>query len=532
MKAGGHWQSNKSRQKDDKAVEHSYIKEDIFMKTKNALISSSLGVVNTSIRLIVSLAMRRVFLLYFSAEYLGMYFLFDSIFGMLIALDCGISSTLFFKIYKPIEENNILSIRSVFALIKLIYSLRALLVAFIGFLIYFFLPLLVKDNALPLLYIKKCYFIYLVCNAANYFVIFYQFFLEAVQKRYYVTLIEIPLFLIEVVFQFLSIIFFHSYEVYLLVTVGTNVIINLGCSILVYVKYPYLRGRKTIQIEDRKDIGKLFKMAFHTFSNTISHYIDTFLISIFEGITNTGLYSNYKTINNSINTFIYQITSSIKDPLRSIVASEDKEKIKISISNLSFLMFWIGGFCCICLSGLSNKFIALWLDESYLLPIPAVVMTALVLYLSVQNFFLVDTYYSTYSYLGDRKSPLLEISTNLFISLILGKFWGITGIMTGTLCYYIVQTYLRTKKLCASFLDLCFLRKILQRLLFYFLIIFVFSFSIACINSAHCFTNKFLDFILFTVCTVVLPNIVFYIFFRKTAEFSYFISVFQSILRK
>lgn len=502
------------------------------MKTKNAILSSAFGIVDVLIRLIISLFMRNIFLSSFGTEYLGIYFLFDSIFGMLVALDCGISSSLFLKIYKPLEEHDESSIRSVFQLVKVVYTLRGILVAVVGLVIFFFLPGFIKDNTLPLSYIQKCYIMYLICNSTNYLVIFYQFFLESVQQRFLVNLVGIPVYIVQIVLQLVAIKINHSYPFYLTVTAGASIFINFGCMIITYLRFPYLRGKKIIKTEDKKDIFKLVKMAFHTLSAVISHYIDTFLISIFAGLSTTGLYGNYKTLNNSINNFINQITASTKDPLRSIVSINDKEKAKESIKNLTFLMFWIGGFCCICLAGLSNKFITMWLGREYLLPVMTVVTTCYVLYLSVQNFFLVDSYYTSYCYLDDKKSPIIEIITNLVISIILGKVLGITGIMVGTICYYTVQTFLRTRRLCKFFLDKEFFKSIIMKVIFYGLIVAIMSLCFGYLSNIYFIKNKLLDFTVTVVLIVIVVNLIFLLIFRKTNEYKYFYSVLKKIIHR
>ncbi|MBC6719253.1 hypothetical protein, partial [Treponema sp. Marseille-Q4130] len=92
------------------------------MRTKNAIISSSFGILNVLLKMFVAFFVRKILLQHFSAEYLGIYYIFNSIFGILIALDCGISSSVFFKIYKPIENADEKGTASVFSLVRLIYT--------------------------------------------------------------------------------------------------------------------------------------------------------------------------------------------------------------------------------------------------------------------------------------------------------------------------------------------------------------------------------------------------------------------------
>lgn len=493
------------------------------MRARNSIISSVFGIVNVSIRLIVSLVMRKVFLNYFGAEYLGIYFIFDSIFGVLIALDCGVSSSVFLKIYKPLEDGDYESITSVFNLVKLVYTIRGLLVCFVGAIIYFFLPNIIQETTLDFSFIKKCYIIYALCNSFNYLVIFYQFFLESVQKRYLVSLIELPLYFIEILLQLLGIIILKNYLFYLLITSSTAVILNIVCMVVTYKKYPYLRKSHTIKQEDKKGFIPLLGMAFHSLSSVISKYTDTFLISVFSGVVQTGLYGNYKTLNTTVLNFVNQITSSTKDPFRSIIASEDNEKIQMHLGNLNFLMYWIGSFSCVGLASLSSRFINLWLGKEFVLSIDVVITTSIALFLSIQSFFIVDAYYTTYSFQKDKKSPIIEIIVNIIFSCILGKEFGITGIMIGTVLYYIVQIFLRSYRLYNILNIMTYYKSFLLKIFSYFLSNLLITLTITITFSKVSFSkNKIIDFLISLILILIVPNLFNFFVYQKTSEFLYF----------
>lgn len=501
------------------------------MRTKNAIISSFFGILNVMLKMFAAFFMRKLFLQHFSAEYLGLYYIFNSIFGILVALDCGISSSVFFKIYKPIESGDKNGTASIFALVRLVYTIRGFAVFIVGTCIYFFLPFFVKPSTLNYEYIKKCYIIYMLCNSANYLVIFYQFFLETIQKRYIVSIVDLIIYVFGIIAK-LFFIFRNKYIPYLMVDVSSGIIINFVCWFITYKKYPYLRGKLKIKAEDKKGFVTMVGMAFHSLSTVIATYTDIFLISIFSGIYQTGLYGNYKTLNNTVQTFVNQITSSTKDSMRSLIATGEKRRITEHLYNLTFLMFWIGGVCCVCLSSLSSKIVSLWLGDEYLMSPFVIITTVIALYMSFQNFFIVDSYYATECFLKDKKSPIIEIFVNLILSIILGKIYGISGVMVGTIGYYTVQTILRTFKLFINKLEKEENKLFIKKLIKYSITAIVCSILGYFVSLYSILPIKIMDFLLDAIIVFIGVNLIFLLFYHKENEFIFFRNLVLDFIKK
>ena len=440
---------------------------DVSTRKRNSVFSSIFGLLNNIIHIFFAFYLRKQFVNYFSAEYLGLYSFFDSIFGMLIALDCGVSSSVFFQIYEPIAKNDKEHVVSLFNHIRIIYSLRAILVLIIGFVISFYLPNLLIGTDLELSYIFKCYYIYMIFNSTNYFFVFYSFYLEALQKRFVISIIQIFMYFVEITAKLLAIFVFRSFILYLIFSVAFILLTNVICAFYVYGKEPYLLKKSKINSEDKKNIKKLFGMALHSLSSAASRYTDTFLITSLSGLINTGLFTNYKTISSNVTTLLNQITSSIKDPFRNYIICEDKSKVESMLYNLNYLIFVLAGVCTSCIICLSNDFITIWLGKEFLLSDLTVLFTTLTFLLSFMNYFIIDAYYITQSYYRDKKSPIIELLVNLVISFVLGIKYGILGIMVGTVIYYFVQTILRLRRLYKCFFDKS-CKFMLLRLAFFF----------------------------------------------------------------
>ena len=490
-------------------------------RKKNSIINSAFGLLNNIIHIFFAFYLRKKFVEIFSPEYLGLYSFFDSIFGMLIALDCGVSSSIFFQIYEPIAKKDRRHIVSIFNLIKIIYTLRSILVLLIGFIISFYLKSLLKGTDLSFHYIIKCYNIYMIFNSANYFFVFYSFYLEALQKRFVTSIIQIVTYVLEVTTKILSIFIFKSFILYLICSVIFILITNITCMVYVYKKEPYLLKKSKIEQGDLKNIKKLFGMALHSLSAVISRYTDTFLISSLTGLVNTGIFTNYKTINTNVTALLNQITSSIKDPFRNYIICENRNKVETMLNDLNYMIFILASVCASCIFCLSNDFIVLWLGDSFLLSQKTVLFMTLTFEMSFMNYFIIDCYYLTQSYYKDKKSPLIELSVNFIVSLLLGLKYGILGIMIGTVLYYFVQTILLTKRLYKYFFNKSCL-KILLKQLFFFLISIGVALLLNFIYRCIFIHITVLNFLLKIIFTVVLSVMLIVLLTMRIPEFIYF----------
>lgn len=501
------------------------------MRKKNAILGTLFGILYQIVAIILTFAVRTIFIQNLSADYLGVNALFSDIFGILIALDCGISSSVFIRIYKPLADGETERVKSVFALIRLVYRIRALAVFVVGFAIYFFLPVLAKKTVIPLEYIQALYVVYLILCSLNYTVIFYTFFLDTVQKRYISVCIQMVVQIVQSVTSIVCLIVFKSFTIYMVINLLSEIAKSLVCRQYGMTKYPYLKGRLKIQDEDKKDFKSLIGMAFHSMSNVIVRYTDSLLITSFVGLSMNGIYSNYKMIVDKINSLINQMTMSIKDPMRNLMAEGDKEKVKGMVDRLSFLYFWICGFCSVSLICLLNPFITLCWGEEYVIGIVPIVLTVITMYLPILNYTINDAYYYSECYLNDKKTPILEIIINLSISFIFGRKIGLTGIILGTVVCYVFQTIRRASRLYSKYFKISVMGYVGHWLEYNVVILgstVVTYYLIQAVKLNHLFGQ----FVLQVIICVLIPNVLFFLLYFHTKRFEYFKEMLLVLMRK
>lgn len=423
------------------------------MKKRAALLGSIFGIFNIFISMICSIVVRKLFVVYLGTEYLGLSAVFSSILGVLVILDGGVAGSMFYRIYKPLADNDNERISAVFHLTKIVYLARSVLVFLVGFAAMAFLPRLCRGSTFEMQYIYKIYMLQLVLSSASYFYIFYSFFVEAIQKRHIVALVTLAIYCVTVAAQIVCLIKYKSFVIYTLLHLLQPLTVYFVCRRISFSEYPMLRKKVKLSKGDFRDLPQMFKMVIHSLGTVVATYTDSFLITTFVGLNTLGLYDNYKVILGKVRAFLDQFTASIKDPMRLLMAEGDKEKAYGMLRNLNFFMNCTGGICSILFCAMISPFVQLWLGESYLMSSAVVATSGYTLFLSFLNYITVDIYYYNECYQRDKVSPIIEITVNLVISFVAGKYYGIPGVLFGTVLYYFSQEILRTRKLFVEYFE-------------------------------------------------------------------------------
>ena len=190
-------------------------------------------------------------------------------------------------------------------------------------------------------------------------------------------------------------------------------------------------------------------------------------------------------------------------------------------------------FCSICCLVLFNSFIELWIGKDYLLEMPVV-------FVIVFNFFLTGMRQAGGTFIEalglfwyNRFAPLIEAPLNLISSIIFVKCFGMIGVFLGTA--------LSTLCVCMLSEPYVLYKYGLKRPLRTYYIMYVkytaAVFLIGAITMVLCSVGilgrgGIGSFILKMLICAVVPNVLWYLLFRKTEECVYFVNLFKGILDK
>lgn len=501
-------------------------------RTKNTAINFAFGAFAQVINTIVSFLVRTVFIKILGKEYLGINGLFTNILTVLSFAELGIGNAIIYNMYKPIAENKKEKVKSLMQLYKHAYTIIGITVFCAGVLIIPFLDNIIKDQPNIKESLAIIYFLYLLNTSLSYFVTYKKSIISAYQQEYVISRYKILFFIIKSVLQIVCLVVTHNFIAYLLIQIVCTFLENLSVSIKAENMYPYLRETNIDKI-DKEEKVKIFNnvkaLVMYKFGSVILNGTDNIIISKMIGVITVGIYSNYLMIVSAVTSIVSSalagFTSSIGN-LNATATNTQKEKV---FYDMFFITAWILGFCTIALLLLINPFIEIWVGKEYLLD--NFTVFAIALHFFINGMQTTGYIYRTTSglFVKGKSAPIIAATINIFLSIVLGKYIGIAGIILATSISRILTT---------SWLDPVLVHKyeLKKSPIKYFkeyakyLCVIIINYFI-CYLVTRSFRGGFVNFIKKGVIITIFSNMVFLAFFYKKHEFKNFIERVKMLLK-
>ena len=506
------------------------------MRTKKSMYNMLVAIVANALTILIGFISQGVFIKILGSEYLGLNGLFTNIISMLSIAELGFGTAIIFNLYKPLSENKKEEIKSLIQFYKKTYHVISLIILIAGIILIPFLRFIVTEPVSGVnIYIV--YALFLADTVVSYLASYKRSIFLADQQNYVVNIIHIVLLIIMNIIQILCLIFTKNYYLYLVIKFSFRLFENLIISWYSNVKYPYLKEKNIKKLSKRtlSDIKmKVKALVFHQMGAFFVNGTDNLLISMFFGLDIVGLYSNYYLIISSINTIFNQAFSSITSSVGNLIVSKDKmRKDKLQVfKRLQFANFWLATFTTTSLYILMEDFISLWIGEEYLLS--NVVLIAL----CFSHFYVmmrrsIGVFKEAAGiYYEDRFVPFIQSITNIVMSIVFAKLFGLVGIFMGTICSdFVLHFYSYPKFVYQKLFD----RKRLEyiwKIMKYTLVVTISLVITKLISSELLFLNIWIRFFVNCVLCIVMPNLLCFIIYHKTEEFSYYRAIFKNIVNK
>jgi O-antigen/teichoic acid export membrane protein len=377
---------------------------------------------------------RTIFIKTLGAEYLGVNGLFTNVLTILSFAELGIGNAIIFNMYKPLATGDQKKIGSLMALYKKAYTIIGIFVAVAGICVVPFLGLIIKDAPDITENISILYILFLANTAVSYFFAYKKNIIIADQKNYIVLIVTQIVAVLRTIFQIVFLILTHQYIIYLLIQIVCTILENVICAVVANKMYPYLKNN-TIPLA-KEETGKIIKdikaLALYKFGSVILNGTDNILISAMIGVREVGLVSNYVLITTSCNSILNKVTDAFTSSVGNLNAISDSQKQYEVFKKIFFITVWIYGFASVGLLTVTQAFITAWVGKNYLLE--EAVLIAIVAEFYVKGVHSVAyTYRSTLGYFVEgRWSALAAAAINLFFSIVLCRYIGLTGILIAT----------------------------------------------------------------------------------------------------
>lgn len=494
---------------------------DVVKNGKKNLVA---GFVNKVIVLLCPFIERTVINHILGAQYLGLGSLFASILTVLSVTELGFGSAVIYHMYKPAADGDTQKINAILALYRKAYHIIGLVILGLGLAVIPFLPSLIKGSYPQDINLTVLYLIFLVNSCLSYYMFSYLDSILVVYQREDVrSTINSLAKIIILVGQIVVLALTKNYYLYALFLPVLTIVSNLWTAYRVHRLYPQYKAQGELLPDDRAGIKKLVAGTFVQRACEVTrNSLDSICISAFLGLTLTAIYSNYYAIFNGLLSFVGIIHASFLGGVGNHVATRSVKENYEELKRLDFVFLWLGGWCTVCLFCLYQPFMQLWMGKDLMLPFPAVCLLCLYFYLLRLG----DMRHMYTSANGlwwhQRYRAIAETLMNLVLNIVLGKFFGVYGIITATiislfLCNYIWSVGIVFKHYFT-----------IERRKDYYLYQgqqSVLTLAACLVTYGLCEVIRIENLVIqllvrFALC-VIIPNTLFYLVYRKTDRFRY-----------
>ncbi len=500
-------------------------------RTANATRNIIFGVINRFVTLVLPFVTRTIILHLLGASYLGIGTLFSSILSFLSLAELGLGTAIVYTMYKPIAENDYARLNALLNYYRKLYRIIGLIILAVGTLLVPAVPFLIKKDPPAGINVYCLYYIYLINSVISYFFAGYKQSLLAAHQRNDITSNIITGVNLFVQFgQIFMLYYTRNFYAYAMVPIIGTLITNGLNSYITNRKYPNIKCYGKIDNETRQGIYKRLSGLFGTKLNSIVvHSADVMVISAFLGLSMTAQYGNYYYIMNALCGFIMVLYSSLTAGIGNKLVTDSIEENYGFFKKLSFVNAWIVGWCSVCLMCLYEPFMHIWVGDELKLGMTFVIcMVAYFFIYTIQRTIL--TFKDAAGlWVEDKMRPYVSMVVNVVFNLVLVNVIGIYGIVVSTIIAFVISlpwaNYVLFKKL--------FKRspmKNIMSILWYLLI------TIIATVPTYLICMKFPEGIGWFVCRMivccVIPNLIFWLFFRKLNEYNYFKKLILSLKNK
>lgn len=409
------------------------------MRSKKAMLNIFWSLVSQVTIVVCGFVIPRCIISAFGSEVNGLVSSISQFLGYIVLLESGFGPVVKAALYKPIASKDKQGIENILkASEKFFRIISAVFVVYIAVLTVVY-PLIVNTSYSFIYTMALVIIISMSTLAEYYFGMTYKLYLQADQKTYITSIIQVVGYVINAIAVICLVKFGASIHI---VKLATGLIFVLRPIVQnIYVKKKYNIDLKSAN-KDYKLEQKWDGLAQHV-ASVVHGNTDITILTLFSSMQEVSVYSVYYLVINGIKSLVQSFTSGIDASFGNMIANDEKEQLNKSFSAYEVFYYSIITVMYICTMLLIVPFVSIYTkgitDANYIRPIFAYVLVASEYAWSIRlpysSIVLASGHFKQ-----TRVGAWVEALTNIVISLILVQKYGIVGIAIGTLVAMLVRT--------------------------------------------------------------------------------------------
>jgi len=400
-------------------------------RTGNVIRNFSWAFLLQFILMILQFVARTVFIRKLGKDYLGITGLFADIIWILDIANMRIPDAIILCMYKPLSDKNNEKVLALLYLFRKACFIISVIILTLGLIVLPLLPYIIKDPPNIPENLSIVFLFFLFQAVVTYFVVYRRTIIFADQKNYIVTIYNKIFHFIQISLQIIVLLVIRNFYLFILIQVFCSLSMNFMLSNKAGKMYPFINNKNTYKL-NKEEFSEIFtnikSMFIYGLGSATLIGIDSILVSSIVGIGILGLCSNYMLIISSVKALIDQAMTGFTASIGNLNANKDNETIENTFNQVNFIVFIINAFFSINLAFSLSPLISNWLGNDF------IVSKMIVLSLTLR-FYIQGTQYTSFTFrstLGLMKKmwyiPLWTAVVNIALSIVMGRFFGVSGI--------------------------------------------------------------------------------------------------------
>lgn len=402
-------------------------------RVKKSILNAEVNLVFYFLGLFFAFFSRKIFLDCLGAEFIGLTGTLTNILGYLNLAELGISGSIGYLLYKPLQQNNRQEITEILSVFGYFYNWIGSIILGAGLIISMFFPLIFNTTTLGLGIVYFSFYSILGSALIGYFINYRQILLSADQKNYLVAVYFQSAGLAKTALQIALAYYYRNLYIWVAVEFIFGII---GCIILnwkINKEYPWLKTNKGLGKTLRKKYPSILTYTRQIFIHKIKDFIinrsDELFIFLFVSLKMVAFYGNYTIITTKIGLLFSSVLGSIEASIGNLVAEGNKQNILKVFWEMMTIRHFVAGFLCFSIYHFIEPFICLWLGSEYILSRNILILIVISIYIGTSRS-AVDMFNATHGLFADTWSAWTELFLSITLTLVGGYFWGIAGILS------------------------------------------------------------------------------------------------------
>ena len=377
---------------------------------------------------------RKIFLNNLGAEFIGLTGTLNNILGYLNLSELGISASIGYFLFKPLQTNNRKEIQDILSLLGYLYNWIGCVILSGGIIISLFFPLIFRNANLGFGIIFFAFYSFLGSSLIGYFINYRQILFGADQKNYLVAIYYQTANIIKIILQ----IYLASRYKNLYVWVGVEFIFGIIACITLNWKinqeYSWLKVNKSQGKSLMKKYPDVIRKTKQVFIHKIKDFVlvksDELFIFLFVSLKTVAYYGNYMIIISKLISLFSAVTGSIGASIGNLVAEGDKRNMMKVFWEFTTIQHTIAATLSFSLYNFIEPFISHWLGPEYIMDRRILILLVIYIYITNSRNS-VDSFNYAHGLYADVWSAWAELIINVSITIIGGLKWGVIGILLG-----------------------------------------------------------------------------------------------------